>query len=159
MEFDQTLTKYLESQLTRRFATTYVPVEGSRIPDKIVDPQETDRIRDTVAKVGGLYGDLPDEFQLPQAKFEVQRLCELVHQSRFKGQELKIVSPVCPDYSYRIVDSRYVYDFRQLNEGIGLTAQRLLEKAPTFIERLKAAGTEVRYSILMADVEADDPLI
>lgn len=67
-----------------------------------------------------------------------------------------LVSAVCPDYSCSVNYGRTVYDFSSLGEGIGLNGNVVLDKAALLSRVLLSVGVNVKYTILMADVEAYD---
>jgi hypothetical protein len=146
MEFNQNLTRYLIKQ-TQKFT------DGDQ-----QKAQEMVRLTETLYLGNLANGGLI----LPIQKAQIARLVEGIAREKLMGQQLKVVSPVCPDYSYHFdhSENRIVYDFNTLNTGIGLSAQAVLEKTPTFIKALRRLGvSNIHYLMLYADVEADDPNI
>ena len=96
--------------------------------------------------------------ELPEAKGEIIRLGELVA----GGKVLHIVAPTCPDYSYRQTGTGSVYDFKTLGDGVGLALGKVLTRIPTVISALTQSQfptAGIKQTVLLADVEADDPEI
>ncbi|HET9946686.1 MAG TPA: hypothetical protein VFQ63_01350 [Patescibacteria group bacterium] len=96
---------------------------------------------------------------LPVGKTELARLGVMLYQTLYSGEPLKIVSATCPDYSYHQTQDGYVYDFQDVGDGEGLTGKTLLAHQRLFREALVSAGVpeeKIEYTMLVADVEADD---
>jgi hypothetical protein len=98
---------------------------------------------------------------LPNNKVGRKSLRTAFSESFKFGKQVQIVSPVCPDYSFNKDEKdRYVYNFKELNGGIGLNAATVLIKSKLLLPAIKQCGvSNIEHQLLIADVEADDPLI
>lgn len=65
------------------------------------------------------------------------------------GDEVKIIAPVCPDYSHE----GGKYTFKSLSGGVSLLAQRHI----TFLKEVADIIPHAEVTLLVADHEADDP--
>lgn len=72
------------------------------------------------------------------------------------GEEITLISPVCPDYGYVRNKDRYRYTFDQLGDGIGLVAGRILATLPRLRELLTRHGIRSRVVIAAGDFEGLD---
>lgn len=98
--------------------------------------------------------------RLPSSGGEVTQLERKIEEGLSKGGSLSIVSPTCPDYSSHINRGQREYDFESLGTGLGLAGETLLEAVVVLKGALDGCGiNRIDYTIIMADVEADDPEI
>lgn len=72
------------------------------------------------------------------------------------GEEITLISPVCPDYGYAPYKGRYRYTFDELSDGIGLVAGRILNTLPRLREMLARHGIRTRVVIAAGDFEGLD---
>lgn len=78
----------------------------------------------------------------------------------YKGlnrQQLTVLSPVCPDYSYKLTGGKARYTFDKLGNGVGIVARKVLKVLPDFIQFCIKHKLPVQMWIGMADFEALDP--
>src|SRR3989338_1369158 len=75
-----------------------------------------------------------------------------------RGEEVRVVSIICPDYATRWVESeqRTVYTFDGLGSGIGLVAKRALEAHQALWRFLANLGKPARFVLAIADQEANE---
>ncbi|AIQ95519.1 hypothetical protein EW14_1508 [Prochlorococcus sp. MIT 0604] len=77
-----------------------------------------------------------------------------------KMNHLKIVGPVCPDYSYEYTDKgRYRYTFQSVGSGIGLVAKKAIDNFKRIKEisnDLINNGLNLEFEILVGDFEASE---
>jgi hypothetical protein len=72
------------------------------------------------------------------------------------GEEITLVSPVCPDYGYVQVRDRYRYTFDELRDGVGLVAGRVVGVLPSLQDLLARHGIRSRIVIAAGDFEGLD---
>ena len=72
------------------------------------------------------------------------------------GEEITLISPVCPDYGYVPHKGRFRYTFDQLGDGIGLVAGRIVNALPPLRETLLRHGIRCRTVIAAGDFEGLD---
>lgn len=73
------------------------------------------------------------------------------------GEEVTLVSPVCPDYGYVAVKSGYRYTFDGLGSGVGLVASRVVGVLPPLQDLLSRHGIRSRLVVAAGDFEGFDP--
>ncbi len=70
------------------------------------------------------------------------------------GEQLTMVTPVCPDYEAKEVASNlYRYTFDKLGSGIGVVAKRFLGILPLLDEVFRSVGVDVRFIVAIGDFE------
>lgn len=72
-----------------------------------------------------------------------------------QGTNIKVIAPVCPDYSHVKTDNGYRYTFEGVNGGIGVVARKAIQN----INNIKKIGLGLRnlnieHKILVGDFEA-----
>lgn len=72
------------------------------------------------------------------------------------GEEITLVSPVCPDYGYETVKGGYRYTFDDLRDGVGLVAGRVVGVLPHLQDLLARHGIRSRIVIAAGDFEGLD---
>lgn len=72
------------------------------------------------------------------------------------GEEITLVSPVCPDYGYETVKGGYRYTFDELHDGVGLVAGRVVGVLPRLQDLLAHHGIRSRIVIAAGDFEGLD---
>ncbi len=85
---------------------------------------------------------------------------ELFTSNNNKDNDLHIIGPVCPDYSYvNTKDGRYRYTFESIGNGIGLVAKKAIINF-SILDRLSkdlvANGLNLKFKILIGDFEANE---
>ena len=93
-------------------------------------------------------------FYLPSDDY-ISAVCEVLLKG-LDGEEITLISPVCPDYGYVRYKNRYRYTFDQLNDGIGLVAGRILNTLPRLRELLTRHGIRSKVVIAAGDFEGFD---
>lgn len=93
-------------------------------------------------------------FYLPDEDY-IAEITELLLKG-LEGEEITLVSPVCPDYGYVRVRDRYRYTFNDLRDGIGLVAGRVIGVLPGLQDLLAKYGIRSRIVIAAGDFEGMD---
>lgn len=107
-----------------------------------------------------LIKDLYSLYRQVNASFPNYNWEERIFNWIFKGLDglpLTLISPVCPDYSYEMVDGFPRYTFDTLGGGIGIVAQSVLNVLPLFIDFFNKHNLKVSIWVTLADVEAIVP--
>lgn len=72
-----------------------------------------------------------------------------------KNDELVIVSPVCPDYSaIKKAPGIYEFTFKNLNSGIGVITEKLLENLNKIHSFFKSVNIKFKHVVAIGDFEA-----
>ncbi len=93
-------------------------------------------------------------FFLPDEEY-IATVAELLIRG-LQGEEITLVSPVCPDYGYERIRDSYRYTFDQLNDGVGLVAQRIIQVLPVLQDFFQRHGIQSRLVIAAGDFEGLD---
>ena len=72
------------------------------------------------------------------------------------GEEITLVSPVCPDYGYVQIRDKYRYTFDELRDGVGLVASRIVHVLPRLQDLLTRHRIRSRIVIAVGDFEGMD---
>jgi hypothetical protein len=72
------------------------------------------------------------------------------------GEEITLVSPVCPDYGYVRAAGKYRYTFDELRDGVGLVAGRVVNALPKVQDLLARHGIRSRLVVAAGDFEGLD---
>lgn len=72
------------------------------------------------------------------------------------GEEITLISPVCPDYGYEKVKDGFRYTFDELRDGVGLVAGRVVGVLPHLQDLLARHGIRSRIVIAAGDFEGLD---
>ena len=71
------------------------------------------------------------------------------------SDELIIVSPVCPDYSaIKKAPGIYEFTFKELNTGVGIVTQKVLDNLSNLHIFFKSYGVKFRHIVAIGDFEA-----
>jgi hypothetical protein len=93
-------------------------------------------------------------FYLPENHF-MSAVADLLLKG-LSGEEITLISPVCPDYGYVQVKDRFRYTFDQLGDGVGLVAGRIVNTLPKVQDLLTRHGIRSRLVIAAGDFEGFD---
>ncbi|KQP20517.1 hypothetical protein [Pseudorhodoferax sp. Leaf267] len=72
------------------------------------------------------------------------------------GEQITLISPVCPDYGYETVTGGFRYTFDELRDGVGLVAGRVVGVLPHLQDLLSRHGIRSRIVIAAGDFEGLD---
>tara|TARA_Y100000590_G_C15679032_1_gene999099 strand:+ start:280 stop:1431 length:1152 start_codon:yes stop_codon:yes gene_type:complete len=75
-------------------------------------------------------------------------------QKGLKGEELNIISPICPDYSVkRIMPGLYEFTFKRLNSNVGVIGKRILKNLNKIHSFFKENRIKFTHTIAIGDFE------
>ena len=86
---------------------------------------------------------------------ENKRLFTKLIKSLRENDELTIVTPICPDYSaIKKAPGIYEFTFKKLNSGVGIIAEKLLEKMDEIHLFFKSINVNFKHVVAIGDFEA-----
>lgn len=92
-------------------------------------------------------------------KIKLNRLspCRELNNIFTTNNEIQIIAPVCPDYSYvQTIDGKYRYTFEKINNGISLVAQKAIDSCKYIDSNLDdLIDLKINISLLLGDFEAN----
>jgi len=77
-------------------------------------------------------------------------------QKGLEGEQITIISPVCPDYGYEKRGSKYRYTFSELGDGIGLVAGRVVRTLPPMQKLFEEFNIKTNIVVAAGDFEGFD---
>ena len=106
--------------------------------------EKLSRFQELLVNINAVTGD----------NFDKKILIEWFHRG-LRGDQLTILSPVCPDYSHiKMGRGLYRFTFESLGSNVGVTAKKLVEHHKTLKSFFDQFGFDVRYIAAIGDFEA-----
>jgi len=104
------------------------------------------------AEMGEVLQEL--NFHLPKSDY-FSALAQVLAKG-LAGEEITLISPVCPDYSFEKKGDKFRYTFDKLGDGIGLVARRIVNTLPGITALFNRHGIKTQQVIAAGDFEGFD---